>query len=102
MTQKYRVAHGTRRAGLTLLETIVVLAIIGLLLALGIPAVLRIRDMAARQQCASNLRQLALGVTLYADEHGQLPQGCAYPFLHDSSDLSRQPGLSWHTSILPY
>jgi prepilin-type processing-associated H-X9-DG protein len=89
-------------SGVTLLETVVVLALVGVLMALLVPAVLRVRDAAARTACASNLRQLAFGVHLYADAHGNLPQGCAYPALRDSRDYLSQAGFSWHTSILPY
>ncbi len=90
------------RSALTLLETVVVLAIVGFVLALSLPAVLRVRDAAARAGCASNLRQLALGVQLYAGDRGSLPEGCAYPPARPFPDYSREPGISWHTSILPY
>jgi prepilin-type N-terminal cleavage/methylation domain-containing protein/prepilin-type processing-associated H-X9-DG protein len=91
-----------RRFGVTLPEVLVVLAIIGILLGLTVPAILRVRDAAARAGCASNLRQLAMGVHLFADSQGQLPQGCAYPPPRPTPDFSREVGLSWHTSILPY
>jgi prepilin-type N-terminal cleavage/methylation domain-containing protein/prepilin-type processing-associated H-X9-DG protein len=86
-----------RRSGWTLVELLVVLLILGLLVGITLPAVHRIRDVAARAGCASNLRQLALGVHLYADAWHQLPEGCAYP-----RPLFPRPGISWHTNILPY
>jgi prepilin-type processing-associated H-X9-DG protein len=97
-----RAPCATRRSGLTLVEAVVVLAIVGVLVALTLPAVQQVRNAAARTQCASNVRQLALGVHHHAATHGSLPPGCAYL---DRSDPRYQPfqtGLSWQTSILAY
>jgi prepilin-type N-terminal cleavage/methylation domain-containing protein/prepilin-type processing-associated H-X9-DG protein len=91
-----------RNFGFTLVELIVVIAIIGVLIALTIPAVERVRDAAGRARCGSNLRQLGLAVHMYADGRKRLPKGCDYPFLTLPDDLSKQIGLSWHTSILPF
>jgi prepilin-type processing-associated H-X9-DG protein len=77
---------------------LVVVGICGILLALLLPALQRVRQTALRAACASNLRQLALAVHSYGDAYQHLPAGCAYPFL--SAPFA--PGVSWHTSILPY
>jgi prepilin-type processing-associated H-X9-DG protein len=90
------------RVGLTLVEALVVLGILGLLIALTIPAVQRARDAAARAHCASNLRQLALAVHHFADARRKLPEGCGYPSLKSPRDLTRQAGISWQTAILPF
>jgi prepilin-type N-terminal cleavage/methylation domain-containing protein/prepilin-type processing-associated H-X9-DG protein len=90
------------RSGITLVEVLVVCAIIGVLLAIALPAVQLVRDAAARLQCASNLRQMALAVHHFATTHDALPQGCAYPFVRDPIQLTQQIGISWQTSILPY
>jgi prepilin-type N-terminal cleavage/methylation domain-containing protein/prepilin-type processing-associated H-X9-DG protein len=90
------------RTGFTLVEMLIAVAIIALLIGLIVPAVQQVREAAARTSCASNLRQLAMAVHLYADAHRQLPQGCAYPFTASLIPIHRQGvGLSWHTSILP-
>jgi prepilin-type N-terminal cleavage/methylation domain-containing protein/prepilin-type processing-associated H-X9-DG protein len=90
------------KLGFTLLETLIVIAIIAVLVGIAVPAIQRVRDLAARAACASNLRQLATGVHLFADVRQQLPQGCDFPFLHSPRDLGWQAGISWHTSILPF
>ncbi len=64
----------TRRAGFTLIELLIVVSVIGLLVALLLPAVQQARAAARRTMCQSNLRQWALAAQIYADTHdGRLP-----------------------------
>ncbi|MEX2176344.1 MAG: DUF1559 domain-containing protein [Pirellulaceae bacterium] len=109
------------RRAFTLVELLVVLAIIGVLVALLIPAVQFARERARQATCSSNMRQIGLAFTQHAVQFEKFPNGGGYDINDDNNlpwDLPpkelfttppppppRRPGLAgwgWAFQILPY
>lgn len=84
------------RSGVTLVETLVVIAILAIVIGLTLAAVQRARLVAARAQCANNLRQIALGLSNYHAALGRLPPGARVGYSEP------QPYMSWLARLLPY
>jgi prepilin-type processing-associated H-X9-DG protein/prepilin-type N-terminal cleavage/methylation domain-containing protein len=87
------------RAGWTLLETIIVMAIFGVLAGMLIPAVQMVRQRAGVLSCQANLKQMGLGLHGYHDLLKRLPPSTG----NISSDRSSTPPVvQWTVLILPY
>ncbi len=85
------------RSGFTITELLVIIGIIAVLMAIVLPAVMRVRDAAARVECANNLREIGLALQQYHNEHAVFPPGCSF-----QNGADPQPHMGWCARILPY
>jgi type II secretory pathway pseudopilin PulG len=88
-----------------LIELLVVMAVIGVLIALLLPAVQNARESSRRTGCKNNLKQIGLALHSYVDAFATFPPGSVrryvgiFPPFGGSWQTSQ---LSWMTRILPY
>jgi len=84
-----------RYNGFTLIELLVVIAIIAILAAILFPVFAGVREKARQISCASNMKQMGLGIAQYTQDYDEL-----YP--DDGYSNSAGNGVAWETQIAPY
>ncbi len=95
-----------RKIGFTLVELLVVIAVIAMLVTLLLPAVQAARESARKTQCVNNMRQVALALLNHHDSRGHFPHG-NYNYI-DGTDSTPEPYNNmqdrrcWFHETLPY
>lgn len=95
------------KKGFTLIELLVVIAIIAILAAILFPVFARAREKARQASCQSNLKQLALGQLMYAQDYDERFTQWAWSLRRcggsDYAGLIRSDGMvGWDAAIFPY
>lgn len=93
--------------GFTLVELLIVIAILGVLMGLLLPAVQRVREAAAQSSCRNNLRQIGIAAQGFHNIKGHLPPGYLfdenYAFPEEFEVLTHtSPGWGWAAFLLPH
>jgi prepilin-type N-terminal cleavage/methylation domain-containing protein len=102
--QRFLRTYPFRQAGFTLVELLVVIAVIGVLVSLLLPAVQKAREAAWRTQSTNNLKQMGVALHNFHDTQKRLPAGYLSNSAAagaDPSTLDGPPGWAWGTQILP-
>lgn len=88
----------SKRSGFTLVELLVVVAIITVIVALVLPAVQQAREAANRTSCRNKLKQIGVALHGYHETHRVFPPG----FVQSNvTDASQHVGFAWGIFLLP-
>jgi len=99
----YPVDRAKHPHGFTLVELLVVIAVIALLLSLLLPALAGARQQAQTVKCATQLRQLGTALSMYANSNkGWLPKWSGWHTYPERGGAEDEPGLSWTEELAPY
>jgi prepilin-type N-terminal cleavage/methylation domain-containing protein/prepilin-type processing-associated H-X9-DG protein len=85
------------RPGMTLVELLVVVAVIAALVALLLPAVQGTRELSRRVACGNNLRQIGIALHAFESAQGSFPVGCL-----ECATRAPRRQIAWNVFLLPH
>ncbi len=96
-TRSFGYEKAAKRAAFTLVELLTVISIVGVVMALVLPAIQGAREAARRLQCGNNLRQMGVALLNFELAHKQFPAGAK-----TSPNLPSRERFFWSGAILPF
>ena len=94
-SDSFRAPLTSVRSAFTLIELLIVIAIVAMLAALLLPALKSARDKAYTTACANQLHQINLALVLYQDDYNR----CYPPLLYDGTTTQTDPAMSFMKSL---
>lgn len=86
-------SHVVKSGAFTLIELLTVIAVIAVLAAILIPVTQNVMSSSRSVKCQSALRQIGIGMQMYASDHGGRIPWASHP---------EHPGRQWHGALFPY
>jgi len=96
LMRKSQSKDNQKKSGFTLVELLVVIAVISLLAAMLLPVIARAKDKAYSAQCASQLKQVGVALQIYVDDNQQYLPGPVWAGARASYDNNSKDEFIWH------
>lgn len=92
----------SRRTGFTLIELMIVIAIIAILAAILLPVFAKVREKARSANCQANLKQIGLAITMYANDYDETLPDSQPLFCMLPTATNGRRSNAWQGAIMPY
>jgi len=92
---------GGRKTGFTLVELLVVIAVIAILAAMLLPALARSKAQARSTACKNHLHEMGMALEMYAEDSKVYPYGQCYVDYGEIAPYATDGSLHWYETLQP-